>query len=166
VWLSTGQALSARGVRVTMVAVADGRVVVQPMTPQSSGALLRVGARVDWQATHAVEALLDDGARQVVVSARPRPVDEAGVTWIVVPECVWTDPEPPPSVGEWTRLPHPSGVADNRGSRRRRARRAAERMRRDGVLFDQLLQWADGPHLGGSFVARPRGARVALEAIS
>ena len=41
-----------------------------------------------------------------------------------------------------------------------------EQTRRAGELFDQLCHWSDGPHLEGSFVARPRGARVALEGIS
>jgi hypothetical protein len=163
VWLSAGQALVARGVRVTMVAVVDERAVDKPMTPQSSGALQRLGARIDWHAVPLSSLLVDD-ARQLIVSARPRPLD-GEVSWIVVPECVWTDPEPPPLREAWATLPHPSGAADNRWLRRRRAHREHERMRQAGVVFDQLLQWTDGPHLDGSFVARPRGARVALEAI-
>jgi hypothetical protein len=163
VWLSAGQALVARGVRVTMVAVVDERAVDKPMTPQSSGALQRLGARIDWHAVPLSSLLVDD-TRQLIVSARPRPVD-GEVSWIVVPECVWTDPEPPPLREAWATLPHPSGAADNRWLRRRRAHREHERMRQAGVVFDQLLQWTDGPHLDGSFVARPRGTRVALEAI-
>jgi uncharacterized protein (DUF58 family) len=179
VWLSTGEALSARGVRVTMVAVVGDRVVEQPMTAQSAGMVRKLGARIDWQASRPLEALLastivdapqarnrDDTARQLVVSARPRPVDAGEVTFIVVPECVWTEPEPPPLRESWATLPHPSGSADNRWWRRRAARAEAERTRRAGVVFDQLLQWVDGPHLRGSYVARPRGARVALEVIS
>jgi uncharacterized protein (DUF58 family) len=169
VWLSAGQALVARGVRVTMVASVDepARMVERAMTPQSAGALARIGARVGWQGALPVEALLgDDGVRNVVVSARPRPVDGNDVTWILVPEFVWTDPEPPPLRDAWAMLPYPSGAADNRWSRRRQEKRDHEAMRRAGVLFDQLCQWSDGPHLEGSFVARPRGARVALESIS
>ncbi|MCU1279820.1 MAG: hypothetical protein JWM53_3366 [bacterium] len=169
VWLSAGQALVARGVRVMMVAAADepARVVERAMTPQSSGSLLRVGARVRWQASLPVDAMVgDEGVRNIVVSARPRPIDGAAVRWIVVPELVWTDPEPPPLRDAWATLPYPSGAADNRWTRRRREKQTHEAMRRGGVLFDQLCQWADGPHLEGSFVARPRGARVALEAMS
>jgi hypothetical protein len=168
VWLSAGQALVARGVRVTMVASVDepAHAVERAMTSQSAGALARIGARVTWQGALPVEALLGDGVRNVVVSARPRPIDAGGVTWILVPEFVWTDPEPPPLREAWTTLPYPSGAADNRWSRRRRQKQAHEAMRRAGDLFDQLCQWSDGPHLEGSFVARPRGARVALEAIS
>ncbi len=168
VWLSAGQALVARGVRVTMVAAVDepARVVERAMTPQSAGQLARLGARVTWQATVPLEPLLADDARNVVVSARPRPIDERAVTWILVPEFVWTDQEGPPLRAEWTTLPYPSGAADNRWTRRRAEKRAHEATRRAGVVFDQLCQWADGPHLEGSFVARPRGARVALEAIS
>ena len=177
VWLSAGQALVARGVCVTMVASVDepARMVERVMTPQSAGALARIGARVGWQGALPVEALVgDDGVRNVVVSARPRPVDHGSghcsggsdVTWILVPEFVWTDPEPPPLRDAWAMLPYPSGAADNRWSRRRQEKREHEAMRRAGVLFDQLCRWSDGPHLEGSFVARPRGARVALEAIS
>ncbi len=171
VWLSAGQALVARGVRVMMVAPTDepARVLERALTPQSSGALLRAGARVTWQGTLPLEALLADGARNLVVSARPRPLDHCAgvdVTWILVPEFVWTDQERPPLRDAWTTLPYPSGAIDNRWLRRRREKRAHEETRRAGALFDQLCQWADGPHLEGSFVARPRGARVALEAIS
>ncbi|MDB4970963.1 MAG: hypothetical protein JWN44_6652 [Myxococcales bacterium] len=166
VWISAGQSLVARGVRVTMVCVAGDRVVAREMTPQSSGALLRLGARVDWQATQPVEALLSDGARQIVVSARPRVVDHGEVTWIVVPEPLWTDAEPPPLASRWATLPYPSGSAENRWWRRRQERAANERTRRSGLLFDQLLRFVNGPHLAGSFVAQPRGGRVALELLS
>jgi len=168
VWLSAGQALVARGVRVTMVAAVDepARVVERAMTPQSAGALARIGARVGWQGTVSLDGLVAEGVRNVVVSARPRPFDGADVTWVLVPEFVWTDQEPPPLRDAWTTLPYPSGAADNRWLRRRREKRANVETRRAGELFDQLCQWSDGPHLEGSFVARPRGARVALEAIS
>lgn len=163
VWLSAGQSLMARGARVTMVAVAGGRVVDQAMTPQSSGALLRLGARVAWHAVP-LQSLLVDDAGALVVSARPRPVD-GEVSWIVVPERLFTDPEPPPMREPWATLPHPSGSADNRWLRRRRARQEHEQMRQAGLVFDQLMQWSDGAQLRGSLVARPRGARLALEAI-
>jgi uncharacterized protein (DUF58 family) len=167
VWLSAGQALVARGVRVTMVAAVDepARVVERAMTAQSAGTLARIGARANWQGTVGIDGLVGEGARNVVVSARPRPL-ERDVTWILVPEFVWTDVEPPPLLDAWTTLPYPSGASDNRWLRRRHEKRAHEETRRAGALFDQLCQWADGPHLEGSFVARPRGARVALEAIS
>jgi uncharacterized protein (DUF58 family) len=168
VWLSAGQALVARGVRVTMVAAVDepARVVERAMTPQSAGSLARLGARVGWQGTVALDGMLADGARNVVVSARPRPLGGGDVTGVLVPEFVWTDQEPPPLRDSWTTLPHPSGAADNRWLRRRREKRANAETRRAGELFDRLCQWSDGPHLEGSYVVRPRGARVALEAIS
>jgi hypothetical protein len=167
VWLSAGQALVARGVRVTMVAAVDepARVVERAMTAQSAGTLARIGARATWQGTVGIDGLLADDARNVVVSARPRPLDR-DVTWILVPEFVWTDVEAPPLRDAWTTLPYPSGAADNHWMQRRREKRAHEATRHAGALFDQLCQWGDGPHLEGSFVARPRGARVALEAIS
>jgi len=185
VWLSAGQALVARGVRVTMVAAVDesarvsARLVERAMTAQSAGTLARVGARANWQGTVGIDGLVADGARNVVVSARPRPLDR-DVTWILVPEFVWTDQEPPPLRDSWATLPYPSGAADNRWLRRRREKRANAETRRAGELFDRLCQWSDGPHLEGSFVARPsdgphlegsfvarpRGARVALETIS
>jgi len=168
VWLSAGQALVARGVRVTMVAVVGepARVVEKAMTPGSAGPLGRIGARAGWQGHVGLDGLLADDARNVVVSARPRPLDGRKVSWILVPEFVWTDQEGRPLREAWTTLPYPSGAADNRWTRRRREREAHEATRRAGALFDQLCQWADGPHLEGSFVARPRGARVALEGIS
>jgi len=165
VWLSAGQALVARGVRVTMVAAVDDHVVERAMTAQSAGSLARVGARAGWQGNVGLDTLLADETRNIVVSARPRPLDR-DVTWILVPEFVWTDVEAPPLRDAWTTLPYPSGAKDNRMLRRLREKRAHEQTRRAGALFDQLCQWADGPHLEGSFVARPRGARVALEAIS
>jgi len=166
IWLSAGQALVARGVRVTMVAAVDERVLERAMTPQSAGALARLGARVDWQGAVSLDGLLGDGVRNIVVSARPRPLAEDAVTWILVPEFVWTDQEAPPLRDSWTTLAYPSGAADNRWTRRRREKRAHEQTRRAGELFDQLCHWSDGSHLEGSFVARPRGARVALEAVS
>ena len=167
IWISAGQALVARGVRVTMVAAVDGAGVVErAMTPQSAGALARIGARVGWQGATALEHMLGEDVRNIVVSARPRPLADDAVTWILVPEFVWTDQEAPPLRDAWTTLPYPSGAADNRWTRRRREKRAHEETRRAGELFDQLCQWSDGPHLEGSFVARPRGARVALEGIS
>jgi len=166
VWISAAQSLMARGVRVTVACVAGERVVEKAMTLETAGAVLRLGARVDWHAAQPVEALLCDDARQIVVSARPRAVDHGDVSWIVVPECVWTDPEPALPADEWATLPYPSGSAENRWWRRRRARVAQRAVERAGVLFDQLMHWSDGPHLAGAVVARPRGARVALEALS
>ena len=167
IWLSAGQALVARGVRVTMVAAVDERVFERAMTPQSAGALARIGARVDWQGRVSLDGMLGDGARNIVVSARPRPLaDDDAVTWILVPELVWTDQEAPPLRDAWTTLPYPSGAADNRWTRRRGEKRAHEAARRAGELFDQLCHFRSGPHLEGSFVARPRGGRVALESVS
>ena len=164
VWLSAGQALVARGVRVTMVAAVDepAHIVERAMTPGSAGALARVGARVRWQGTVALEALVADGARNVVVSARPRPVDGQDVTWILVPEFVWTDQEGPPLRGEWATLPFPSGAADNRMSRRRRQVREheADAARRRGLRSAVPVVGRAAPRglVRGAAARRARGA--------
>lgn len=164
VWLSAGRALSARGVRVTMAAAVGDRVVAEVLTPSTAGRVARLGARATWQAAVPLGALCGDGARPIVVSARPRAVGREA-TWIVVPECVWTEAEPAAAREPVWTLPHPRGSADNRWLRRRRRRRLGERVRRDGVVFDRLMAWGDWQRLAGSWVARPRAGRVALEAI-
>jgi uncharacterized protein (DUF58 family) len=171
VWLGVGKSLSDGGSRVTLVAAArkgDEQVVCErPLRPRAAREALKLGARVRWQGAIALPQLLAAGpARQVVVSARPRPVDSpAEVTWVVVPEVAWTSAEPWPPEPSYLALPFPIGSADNRPSRRRRERTRADAARRDGALFNELLCWTDWSRLSGAFVARPSNGRVALEVV-
>jgi hypothetical protein len=48
---------------------------------------------------------------------------------------------------------------------RAREKARVARRRRDGLIFDQLLQWSETPLMRGSLVARPHGERVLLEAV-
>jgi uncharacterized protein (DUF58 family) len=162
VWISVAQALASRGVRVTAVAAVGDRVVTRDVTPQGSGPLLRLGARVDWQGAVPLLTLVGGNARAIVVSARPRPV-AGDVAFVVVPEFLWTEPRLETSTRSLMTLPFPTGAVENRRSRRVRSRWQAERERRAGTAFAELMQWSAGPHLDGALLARPRGARVRLE---
>ena len=146
-WLSAGQALVARGVRVTMVAAVDepARVVERAMTPQSAGALARVGARVGWQGALPLERMLGDGARNIVVSARPRPLDgDATSPGSWCPSSCGPIRRRRRCATPGRRCPIRRVRADNRWTRRRREKRAHEETRRAGELFDQLCQWRTG----------------------
>jgi uncharacterized protein (DUF58 family) len=171
VWLGVGKSLSDGGTRVTLVAAAPkgGEQVVceRPLRPRATREALKLGARVRWQGALPLAQLLAAGpARQVVVSARPRPVDSPSeVTWVVVPEVAWTSAEPWPPEPSYLALPYPMGSADNRLSRRRAEHARAAAARRDGALFNELLCWTDWSRLSGAYVARPSKGRVALEVV-
>jgi uncharacterized protein (DUF58 family) len=172
IWLGVGKSLADAGVRVNLVAAAhkgDGVVVVErPLRQRSPKEGLQLGARVRWQPSLPLAALMKPGReKQVVVSSRPRPVGEAAgeVLWVVVPEVVWTSPEPWPAERSMFKLPFPIGAAENRLGRRVRERQRIERARRDGALFNDLLCWTDWKMLSGAYVARPKGSRIALEVI-
>jgi uncharacterized protein (DUF58 family) len=174
VWLGVGRSLADSGTRVTLVAAGKKRsdgdewaAIERPLHSRSSKESLRLGARVAWQPSLPLSALLaSTKARQVVVSSRPRPVEgDPNLIWVVVPEVVWTTAEPWPAEPSWFKLPFPAGVADNRLSRRRAEVRRIEGMRRDGAIFNDLLCWTDWKALSGAFLARPSGTRVALEVI-
>jgi uncharacterized protein (DUF58 family) len=172
VWLGVGRALSDTGARVTLVAATtkgDGLVATErPLSARIPKEALRLGAKAAWQPSMPLKTLLKSGTeRQVVVSSRPRPTEaEEGVVWVVVPEVVWTTPDPWPDERSVLQLPHPIGAAENRWGRRAAARRRAAEARRDGAIFNELLCWTDWRQLRGAFVARPKGARIALEVVS
>lgn len=181
VWLGVGRSLADQGVRVNLVAaVPKGGAHVSVERPMRSRALqeaLVLGSRVTWQQSLPLRALLkasNDKARQVVVSSRPRPQESpADVLWLVVPEAVWTAPEPWPDFGSAVTLPFPIGSPENRFGERARARTAILRAHHDGAIFNDLLCWTDWSALRGAFLARPapakdgtRSDRVALEVIA
>ena len=174
VWLGVARALTETGTRVTLIAAAGptgGPAAVDwPTAPHSSREALRLGGRVAWQTTVPLGALIATDAapavRQVVVSSRPRTlVSSPEVAWIVVPEAAWTSAEPALPAPARIRLPFPSGSADNRLGRRRRARERSQEMRNDRTIFRHVMSCTDGTPLAGELLARPRRGRVALEVI-
>jgi len=176
VWLGVGRALADGGTRVTLVAAGRSHgawsAIERPLTSygaHGSKEALKLGARAAWQPALPLASLLAHSPsrkeRQVVVSSRPRPVDAEDVSWVVVPEVVWTMPEPWAPSASWWKLPFPIGSADNRLGRRRAERKRLDEMRRDGAIFNDLMCWTDWKALQGAFVARPNGARIALEVI-
>jgi uncharacterized protein (DUF58 family) len=168
VWLGVGRALAQDGTRVTLVAAApDGeriKPVMRPLVLNAAGEALKLGARVRWQGELLLSALLDVNSVNLIVSARPRPIDEAA-SWIIVPEFVWTEPEAGLAPMSPAQLSYPAGAPENSWTERRREKRRAELRRRDGLLFDQLLQWSARQLPEGALVARPHGERVLLEAV-
>jgi uncharacterized protein (DUF58 family) len=171
VWLGVGKALAQAGSRVTLVAAADkgGEIVPIERTlgARSSREGQRLGARVTWQAAQPLTALLAGAAtRQVVVSSRPQRLPwSSELLWIVVPEAAWTSTEPLPPPNSFLTLPFPTGVAENRPSRRRRERRRIDRMWHDRALFSQVNCWTDLATFSGDCVARPTPTGVALAVI-
>jgi hypothetical protein len=172
VWLGVGRALALAGRRVTLVAAApDGeriKPVVRPLVLNAAAEALKLGAQVRWQGALPLSALLEVNTVNMIVSARPRPdvaADATTLRWIIVPEFVWTESEAPLPLGSPALLPYPAGAPENSRALRRREKVRAERRRRDGLLFDRLLQWSNGPVTRGALMARPHGERVLLEAV-
>ncbi|HEU4728240.1 MAG TPA: DUF58 domain-containing protein, partial [Kofleriaceae bacterium] len=175
IWLGIARSLAEGGVRVTLVAAArtgdrpdDPIVAVErPMIARSPRGALRLGARIAWQPQVPLASLLVTGAaRQLVVSARPRPIaSPAAPSWVVVPESAWTSPEAWPPITNPTTLSFPIGSAENRLGRRRGERRRNARMWHDRAVFGQVMCWADWTACSGSYVARPTRGRVSLEVI-
>ena len=146
VWLSAGQALVARGVRVTMVAAVDepAHVVERAMTPgrrgRWRGSARACAGRARWRSRRCGRRRAQHGGVGAAAA-----LDGEDVTWILVPEFVWTDQEAPPLRGEWATLPYPVGRGrQSLDVAAARQERAHEEMRRAGELFDQLCQWATG----------------------
>jgi hypothetical protein len=179
VWLGIGKALVETGARVTLVTAAahDGGTVLveRPMLARAPREALRLGARVAWQTTVPLAALMAGangaaprGERQIVVSGRPRRIKDAtALSWIVVPEVAWTSRELwlPRAATLSARLPFPSGSADNRPGRRLRERRRLEVAWHDRTIFSQAMCWSDWSAFSGDYVARPSQGHVALAVI-
>jgi uncharacterized protein (DUF58 family) len=173
IWLGVGRALTEAGVRVTLVAAGERSgapsVIERSLSPRLSRDVLRLGGRIAWQSALPIGALLAPdtaGARQVVVSSRPRrPRGSRRVGWVVVPEASWTSPEAPPLPWTFAQLPFPSGCADNRLGRRSRERDRRELMRSDRAIFSQVMTHTELAGFSGELVARPARGRVALEVI-
>jgi hypothetical protein len=174
VWLGIGKAIAERGTRVTLVAaVRDGetmRAAERALVARGPRtAALQLGARVTWQAGLSLASLVERRSeRQIVVSCRPRRLDqEALVSWVVVPEVAWTripmDLRREPSVT----YPYPAGSAENRASRRAAAQRQVQSRWHDLAAFSQIVCWTDWTRLAGDHVARPvaDGSRAVLEVI-
>jgi len=172
VWLGLARALTETGTRVTLVAVADPRTPPQaldwPLTQRAPRAALRLGGRVDWQTTVPLGELVTGAAaavKQVVVSSRPRKLAALPIAWVMVPEPVWTSPEPALPGASPAKLPFPSGSAENRFGRRRRERHRRRIMHNDRTIFSQVMLPTDWAAFAGELVARPRDGRVVLEVV-
>ena len=170
IWLGIGNALADAGTRVTLVTAAATRDTIAPveraLVTRSSRQALQLGTRVRWQDRLELPALLARSGRQVVVTARPRPIASADVTYVVVPEAAFTThgwaPIPPPS---FLKLPYPIGSAENRGDRRRQERQRSLQMWDDRSQLSRLLGGIDWPQYAGAYLAKPRDGRVALEVV-
>ena len=178
IWLGIGNALAETGTRVTLVTAVkngDGAFsrVERALVTRSSRQALQLGARVTWQPSLALDALVGkpaarDTGRTIVITSRPKPrISAPDVTWIVVPEMTWTTAgwQPLPQ-SLWITLPFPSGSAENRSSRRRQQRRRILKQWDDRAELTLLLGCIDWQQYAGAFVARPRGGHVALEVVS
>lgn len=175
IWLGIGNALADTNVRVTLVTAAkkgdgDYQRVERALVQRSSRQALQLGAKVSWQPAMKLASLIGkprDGMRTIVVTSRPKPRDASpDVTWIVVPEMAWTGHgwQPLPQ-SLWMQLPFPTGSAENRWSRRRQQRSRILKQWDDRSELTLLLGSIDWTAYQGSFVARPKDGRVALEVV-
>jgi uncharacterized protein (DUF58 family) len=170
VWLGIGKGLAAQGTRVVLVTAVphNGQIkkIERVLFPRSQQEALRVGMKVTWQGDWGLDKLLDArGARQIVVTGRPRRTKHDDISWVVVPEGVWTTAEPSlPDVSATTH-PYPSGSPENRGAERVRERRRVDKMWGDRMLFSQLVGWTDWSRYSGHHVARSRDGKIVLGVI-
>ena len=191
VWLGVGKALAETGARVTLVtgarsggtlpaspiggAAAPGTAETTPIVRLTQPALARmpretlhVGARIAWQTSLQLSALIDPTVgRQIVVSCRPQPRQHhPDIVWVVVPSSAWVAPETPtPLVPALAILQHPAGSSENRLARRQAEQQRLHELSHDHATFSQLLCWIDWRSLAGAYVARPIHNRVALEVL-
>ena len=176
VWLGIGKALADGGTRVTLVTAVDlgnergiGRIE-RPFVARAQREAQKLGARVGWQSSLAIDALLAPAERsatkQVVVATRPpRRGAPDGVAYVVLPEGAWTTPEAWASAQQLAFLPYPIGSGDNRLERRRAERRRVAVAWQDRTAFSELTSWL-GVDKRGAFVAMKRGAGVTLQELS
>ena len=170
VWLGVGRALSETGTRVTLVtALEQGETIkrFERTLRKRTRDEQRMGARVTWQATVPLQALLGrTSVRQIVVSSRPRRVDLPDtIGWVIVPEVAWTSPEPLVRTDRGLTHVFPSGSAENRRVRRVREQKRLERQWHDRAMFSQVVCWTDWQSFSGHHLARPDGDRIALAVI-
>lgn len=175
IWIGVGNALAETGTRVTLVTATnncDGVVhrTERALASRSSRQALQLGARVAWQASLPLPALVGEPrelVRTVVVTCQPKPRDASpDITWIVVPEVGWTTHgwQPLPSA-LWMTLPYPLGSAENRLSRRRQHRKRVSKQWDDRAELSLLLGSIDWSQYAGAFVARARDGKVCLEVV-
>jgi len=170
VWLGIGKSLAAQGTRITLAAaVREGDAIVireRKLHPRSAQPAMRFGARIGWQAGLPLERIVGDHReKQVIVSAKPRRIQNDTIGWVIVPEVAWTSLEVDLPLDHPTRHQFPLGSPENR-----RDRRAQERIRcatrwQDRALFSQVMCWIDWSKFSGDHVARPHAGKVELEVI-
>jgi len=169
VWLGTGRALLAAGVRVRLVMAVRDRARVAPVSEplflRAMSLAERLGARAAWQKAVEVSALLSS-ERTIVVSHRlPVSSAEEAARWVVVPAELWTPFPEPAQRPHYGLLPYALGSADNRWSRRRKDRLQRQASRGDHASFSLLASHSQERRIG-HFVARSRATgNVLLEAL-
>lgn len=162
VWLAVGRSLAESGARVTLVAAvpegAEGAIAKarHDLVRRAPTGALRLGAKVRWQSSMPVDALLTDEPAIVVSRANiGRTPEHAKVGWIVVlPDRI--TPEPAWPFPHSMRLPHPQGSSDNRWSRRRRAANRVATARRDHAWALAFMGREVQRPLPGCFLACPQ----------
>lgn len=165
-WLAIGRALEKAGVRVTLVASIPGepRPMRQLLSKHAPDAARRLAARVVWQNTTPVEALLTDEATIVVARGLlAEPPAHARTRWVIVVPHV---AEPPPLVSGGVRYPHPFGASDNGGGAEKRAAEELADRRRDHILAFRAFGTASVTPPRGSFAAYRVQDEIRLEAIA
>jgi hypothetical protein len=120
-----------------------------------------------WQESVSLDRLI--GTKQtrcIVISSRPRRIKHGdSVSWVVVPESAWTQPEEiVRSDGGLSHL-FPSGSPENRPSRRKREVQRLDRQWQDRNVFSQVACWTDWRSYSGHHIARPKDDRIALAVI-
>lgn len=171
VWIGVGRALADQGTRVTLVTALGHNGAMRPverkLRTRAQRDDQRLGARVSWQESVSLDQLVDKTAtRCIVISSRPRRIKHAdSVSWVVVPESAWTQPEDLPHDDSGLTHAFPSGSPENRSGRRNRETRRLERQWQDRNVFSQVACWTDWRSYAGHHIARPKDDHISLAVI-
>ncbi|HEY4177811.1 MAG TPA: DUF58 domain-containing protein [Kofleriaceae bacterium] len=171
VWLGIAKDLSSRGIRVTLVtAVAhNGTIqrVERSITPRTMRAGMELGTRARWQSDVSLDKLVDTPrTRHLVVTCRPRRTPAAApLTWIVVPENVWTSLEIMTSPSAELTHQFPLGSEDNRRANRKAERERLLQLTVDRQMLISIVGWTHWNKVSGTCVARPVADRIQLAVI-
>jgi uncharacterized protein (DUF58 family) len=172
-WLAVGQSLVQSGVRVTLVTplLDDDAVRMSrlELSPRTTAAALRLGARAAWQNTAPVTDVLGDEATYIVsprVSVELPETSEA--RWIIVTPYPVERPRVPDSHDNPAVYPFPLGVSDNRWFSRRRLAHSVTRALGDyGSALHTMRKSITRPARG--FVVLPpleAGGPLRVEAVT
>jgi hypothetical protein len=167
VWLGAGNALVAKGTRVTLAAAIDQGVVERTLIPRASERSLGLGARIAWQTATPLEAIVANRhERQLVVSCRPRRLPRVPhLAWLIVPEVLFTTPESVLALEEKAMHSFPAGSVENRPHRRARERVRTIARLHDRAFFAELVSCSGWTRFAGDYIARINDDRVVVEVI-